>query len=72
MSDIQLEEVNRKVYRQFPELDGKKASVTNRPDGGKLFTYKGQVTLPNGKTMPRVVRVVVSEKGKILKLTSSR
>ena len=66
------ENVNQKVYRQFPELAGKKPSVSDRPNGEKLFTYKGNVELPNGKSMSRVVRVVVSKTGRILKLTSSR
>lgn len=66
------EKVNQKVYRQFPELDGKKPSVSDRPNGEKLYTYKGSVKLPNGKSMSRAVRVVVSKTGRILKLTSSR
>lgn len=66
------EKINRKVYQQFPEMEGKKPSLSSRPGGETLYTYKGSVKLPNGKTMSRVVRVVVSENGRILKLTSSR
>jgi hypothetical protein len=72
MSTAYTEKVNRKVFRQFPELEGKNPSISSRPDGESLYTYKGSVTLPNGKAMSRVVRVVVSENGRILKLTSSR
>ena len=72
MAESIKEKVNRKVYRQFPELEGKSPSVSARPDGEKLYTYHGSVSLPNGRSMSRVVRVVVSENGRILKLTSSR
>ena len=72
MSGAYKEKVNKKVYRQFPELEGKSPSLSSRPGGETLYTYKGSVQLPNGKSMSRVVRVVVSESGRILKLTSSR
>lgn len=72
MPKAYIEKVNRKVFRQFPELEGKSPSISSRPDGESLYTYKGSVDLPNGKSMSRVVRVVVNENGRILKLTSSR
>ncbi len=71
MGESIKDRVNKKVYRQFPELEGKSPSISSRPDGELLYTYKGSVELPNGKTMSRVVRVVISENGRILKLTSS-
>lgn len=72
MAGVNQGEINRKVYQQFPEMKGKTPTMTSRPGGETLLTYKGEVELPNGRSMSRVVRVVVSEKGKILKLTSSR
>lgn len=72
MSESIKEKVSKKVYRQFPELAGKSPSLSSRPGGETLYTYKGNVKLPNGKSMSRVVRVVVNENGRILKLTSSR
>lgn len=64
--------VNKSVYRQFPELEGKQASIMSRPDGDFLLTYHGSVTLDNGRKLERVVRVVASETGRIKKLTTSR
>jgi hypothetical protein len=64
--------VNQSVYRQFPELEGKQPSITSRPDGDFLLSYRGSVTMENGRTLERVVRVVVSETGRIKKLTTSR
>ena len=64
--------VNQSVYRQFPELAGKQPSITSRPDGVFLLSYRGSVTLENGRKLERVVRVVASETGRIKKLTTSR
>lgn len=64
--------VNQSVYRQFPELAGKQPSITSRPDGDYLLSYRGSVTLDNGRKLERVVRVVASETGRIKKLTTSR
>lgn len=67
----ELGKVNQKVYQQFSELAGVKPSISSRPNGEKLYVYQGKAALPNGKFISRVVRVVVSEKGCIVKLTSS-
>ena len=64
--------VNQSVYRQFPELAGKQPSITSRPEGDFLLSYRGSVTLENGRKLERVVRVVASETGRIKKLTTSR
>ncbi len=42
MSTAYTEKVNRKVFRQFPELEGKNPSISSRPDGESLYTYKGK------------------------------
>lgn len=76
-----VEAITRKVVRRFPEVEGKKprvkrqkppASTQGQPDSRFLLTYRGSAAGPNGKTIPRWVRVVASEKGKIIKITTSR
>jgi len=37
-----------------------------------LLTFRGTATLPGGKTMQRVVRVIANEKGKVLKMALSK
>lgn len=81
-----IKNVSDRVYQRFPEVSGTKPSIKkqnerkkpNRSDSSVkdvnsyLLTYKGSVLLGNGKKMNRWVRVVVDNKGKILKITTSR
>jgi hypothetical protein len=68
--------IARKVSRSFPEMDGVKPSV--REQGGKnghaqyLLIFKGKASLPGGKTMNRIVRVVADASGKIIRMSTSR
>lgn len=70
------EKVNREVGRSFPELKGVKPSVRSQRGRGDqeqyLLVYKGSAELPTGKTIKRVVRVVADEKGKIIRMSTSR
>lgn len=69
------EKVNREVGRSFPELKGVKPSVRSQRRGDQeqyLLVYKGSAELPTGKTIKRVVRVVADEKGKIIRMSTSR
>jgi len=72
MQEQATSKVNQSIYRQFPELAGKQPSITNRPDGDYLLSYRGSVTLDNGRKLERVVREAASETGRIKKLTTSR
>ena len=76
-----LPSINNNVYRQFPELSGVQPSIqqqaTSKGASGKtsityLLIYHSKAQVGNHNSMPRVVRVVVNEQGKILKLTTSR
>ena len=72
--------INNKVYRRFPELNGKAPKIQSQNTRAKnagslstyLFIYYGTVRISGNKTMPRLVRVVVNEKGKIMKISTSR
>lgn len=81
-----IKKVSDQVYRRFPEVAGAKPSI-KKQTGGKnhqnsqkktdgtstyLLTYKGSVEVGNGKKMGRWVRVVVNDRGGILKMTTSR
>ncbi|HVN56390.1 MAG TPA: hypothetical protein VMT46_18835 [Anaerolineaceae bacterium] len=72
-----IETINKQIYRRFPEVDGAAPKVQAQPGASEacpnfLLTYKGSVTLEGGKKMPRIVRVVASDRGKIIKVTTSR
>jgi hypothetical protein len=72
--------INNKVYHRFPELIGKAPKIRSQNTRAKnarslptyLLIYSGTVRISGNKTMPRLVRVVVNEKGKILKISTSR
>ena len=60
------------VYLQFPELKGVSPSVSPLPGGKFQLIFHGKVRTEDGKTMERTVRVAADERGRILKLTTSR
>jgi hypothetical protein len=77
MDDEVLKKVSRTVAQQFPELSSVKPRIKRHRDdrrGNPQFTltYSGMAELPGGRKLKRVVRVVVNERGKILKLSTSK
>lgn len=71
--------ISNKVAVKFPEVSGSKPDVKRRPQAKSmsaaptyLFTYRGEGTNPRGQVIPRQVRVVVDDNGKILKISTSR
>lgn len=80
MNREQLQMINKEIYRRFPEVKDNPPKV-ERQDIAKtrsiskpityLLIYKGKVLTAGQKTLPRLVRVVVNEDGKILKVTTS-
>jgi hypothetical protein len=78
-----LQKISNQVYRQFPEVAGVQPKVRQRPSAGKpastngssetyLLTFQGKASLGSGKSMPRLVRVVATSQGKIIKISTSR
>jgi hypothetical protein len=76
-----LQAINQEVYRRFPEVKDKRPKIQRQDISASrsiaknptyLLIYQGQVTTANQKILPRVVRVVASEQGKILKISTSR
>jgi hypothetical protein len=81
-----LSAIVKQVQHQFPEVAGTKPNVrVQNPPQAKnssatreqspslyLITFHGTATSPEGKSIPRLVRVVVTADGKILKITTSR
>ena len=64
--------ISRQVYMQFPEVDGKDPVIRLQGEDRFLLIYKGKSMTPNGRSLPRSVRVVADSKGKIHKMTTSR
>jgi hypothetical protein len=75
MDQAILEKVCQQVYKKFPEVSGVKPTVKSQVVAeGKnyLLTFKGSATTEDGKALPRIIRVVTNEKGKVIKFSTSR
>ena len=67
--------ISQEVYRRFPDLAGVRPKVKlqrSSPPQSFLLTFQSRASLPGGKSLPRLVRVVANEQGKILKISTSR
>jgi ABC-type uncharacterized transport system YnjBCD substrate-binding protein len=84
MDDKTLSKIISQIHRRFPEFSDSKPKVHTRntaqpksagADQTYLLTFRtsSKVMSASGKkSIPRSVRVVVSEQGRILKITTSR
>lgn len=82
LSATQLDSISRQVYRQFPELRGERPSVQRQAvaaakgkgDGPERYvlTFKGSRSTPDGRTLARIVRATADERGRILKISTSK
>ena len=84
LSQKQVQSISQTVFRKFPEMAGQPPTI--RPQAGPaakaagakagpahyLLTFKGSAAAPDGKVLRRLVRVVVEESGKIVKISTSR
>jgi len=71
MEKAVLNKINRSVYKRFPEMEGVKPKKRKLGESVRL-TYTAEVLTEDGKKLKRVVQVVATEQGKILKITTSR
>lgn len=71
-----LARVNAQVARSFPEMAGVAPSIRSQPAAGDsaqyLLVYKARALLPDGRQMPRVVRVVADDQGRIVRMSTSK
>jgi hypothetical protein len=79
MNSSTVQMVSKEVYRRFPDFSGVKPKVQAQQSPGGvsaektyLLTYHHNAQLGAGKVLPRWVRVVADEGGKILKISTSR
>ena len=78
LSSNQIENIARQVYGQFPDVKGARPSVQGQtpksPNGRPQFvlTFRGSGQGAGGRTIQRIVRVVADERGKVVKMSTSR
>ena len=71
--------ISEAVYKKFPELKGNKPKIKPEAQAKSIqaknkyiLTYKGFAIDQSGRKFPRNVRVVADQKGKILRMSTSR
>lgn len=67
-----IDRVCSQVYRRFPEVHGKRPKIKSYTSTQSLFIFHGKAKAADGHSIPRIVRVVVDNNGKIGKMTTSR
>ncbi len=67
-----LSQICDQVYRRFPEVAGSRPDVRDRPGNQSLLIFRSAASAGVGRAMARTIRVVASDAGKILKITTSR
>ena len=82
MDSKTIDGISKQIYRQFPEVSGGAPSVKAQPvpkrtgaqgtDSTYLLTFKGRGGNANGPAFNRSVRVVATDAGRILKVTTSK
>ena len=67
--------ISRKVIQRFPEMRNVRPNVKREHTNSGLrfrLTYKAKVEIPGGRSMKRVVHVLVDERGKVLRMSTSK
>lgn len=64
--------VNQTIYSQHPYLNGTSPEVTLLENKNSLLIYRGEVKTDSAFVLPIILRVVVDQNGKIVKITTSR
>ncbi len=75
MENGSISKVTRQVLRTFPEMEGVEPTVRAQPTGDMpqfILTYKGKASLPGGKILTRIVRVIADARGQVLRISTSR
>lgn len=76
-----IDKISQSVYRQFPEFKGQRPKIdrnygsqskaAGKPDT-HLLIFSTVAKNAAGKSIPRHVRVVADDSGKIIKISTSR
>jgi hypothetical protein len=83
ISQVTLTKINKKIYKKYPEVEGKHPTVklqkgvnsnmqSKNPINIYVLTYSGKISYASRHSSKRVVRVVAKENGQILKISVSK
>lgn len=71
MDNQTLNSICRQVYLQFPEVRNAAPKIEKSSASDLVLVFRGKAITANGKTIPRIVRVLTTPSGQILKMTTS-
>jgi hypothetical protein len=71
MDQKTLDSICKQVYQKFPEAKGVKPKVKAYSETQSLLLFQTTSTTADGKSLPRTIRVVVDQTGKISKMSTS-
>lgn len=66
-----LEKICNQVYSKYPEVAGAQPKVQSQGEG-YLLVFKSSARASTGINLQRIIRVVASATGKIIKVSSSK
>jgi hypothetical protein len=79
MNSKSIKLISEEVYRRFPEVKGASPKIQRQSSGKQgmdqqnyVLIYQARVAISSEKSFDRIVRVVATENGKIVKMTTSR
>ena len=72
MKNEAKEKVCKEIYRIFPDMKGVKPKVKPYNSDQHLLIFNAKAKTSNGFSLPKTLRVVANQDGKIVKTTSSR
>ncbi len=79
LTAAQIDVISRQIHGQFPELKGARPVVQAQAaakaagaSGRFVLIFRGAGQGPGGQTIPRIVRVVADERGRVVKISTSR
>ena len=72
MDQKTLDMICKQVYQKFPEVKGIKPKVKAYSETQSLLLFQTRSETADGRSLPRTIRVVVDQSGKIAKMSTSR
>jgi len=71
MDQKTLDSICKQVYQKFPEAKGVKPKVKAYSENQSLLLFQTTSKTADGKSLPRTIRVVVDQNGKVTKMSTS-
>jgi hypothetical protein len=71
MDQKMLDSICNQVYQKFPEAKGVRPKVKAYSESQSLLLFQTTSKTADGRSLPRTIRVIVDQRGKISKMSTS-